>query len=182
MSTHETIRKLASSAEKEQKLSHEELKRLLHYNPDTGQFTWLVNRGGSARKGSIAGNKIKTTGYMKIGVNCTRYLLHRLAWFYMTEEWPKYEIDHINGVKDDNRFHNLREADRSQNQFNSGMASNNSSGYKGVTYCKKSRKYKSQIMIMYKRINIGYFDTPEEAHEAYKKKALELAGQYAKWE
>ena len=170
-----------TNTEKQQKLSHDELKRQLHYNPDTGKFTWLVSKKG-VRKGKIAGSKIKTTGYMRVKINFTEYHLHRLAWFYMTGAWPIKHIDHINGIKDDNRFHNLREADNSQNKFNTVMYRTNSIGYKGVTYCKRRKKYLSQICIMYKQINLGYFDDPKEAHEAYKKKALEVAGQYARWE
>lgn len=172
---------VAINKENQNKLSHEELRRLLHYNPDTGQFTWRVTRRGKARKGSVAGTKTPNTGYYQLAINRTIYKQHRLAWFYMTGKWPENQIDHINGIKDDNRFHNLREATNSQNLHNIGAKSNNKTGYKGVSLHKPAGKYVANIMIKGKQLYLGIFDTPEEAHEAYKKKALEVAGQFARW-
>ena len=172
---------VAVNEEKQDKLSHEELRRLLHYNPETGQFTWRVARGGKARKGSVAGTKTPHTGYSQLVINRTIYKQHRLAWFYMTGKWPSDQIDHINGIRDDNRFHNLREATCSQNLHNVGLKSSNSTGYKGVSLHKPSGKYVANITVKGRQLYLGIFEAPEEAHAAYKKKALEIAGQFARW-
>ena len=171
---------VAVNKEKQSKLSHEELKRLLHYNPETGIFTWLVSRGNT-KPGKKAGYLESSLGYRRIRINKVDYKLHRLAWFYMTGKWPKNHIDHINGIKDDNRFHNLREATTSQNMFNNKTRSDNTSGYKGVGWHKKANKYVAYISVKGRQLYLGIFETPEEAHEAYKQKSLEIAGQFARW-
>lgn len=167
--------------ENQNKLSHEELKRLLHYNPETGIFTWLNTRG-SVKAGKKAGRTHRGRNYQRIRINGVIYQSHRLAWLYMTGKWPENQIDHINGIKDDNRFHNLREATNSQNSFNKKARSDSGTGYKCVSWHRKSRKYAAYIRIKGRQVHLGTFDTPEEAHEAYKQKSLEIAGQFARWE
>lgn len=112
-------------------LTQTRLKELLHYAPDTGVFTWLVNRG-SARVGMVAGTS-QGTGYIWTGVAGGRHLNHRLAWLYMTGNEPENCVDHVNGVTDDNRWCNLRAATVRQNQLNRvGNKKGNISGYKCV--------------------------------------------------
>src|SRR4029450_2313606 len=113
-------------------LTAERLRELLDYDPETGDFTWKVNRR-CVRSGSVAGNVNCVDGYCYIGVDARRYHAHRLAWLYIKGAWPNDQIDHINGNKADNRFANLRQATHSQNQANGGRYSNNASGYNGVT-------------------------------------------------
>ena len=103
---------------KEAALSLNALRVALRYDPETGHFIRLTDNSTRCPSGSIAGTLISTTGYRTIRVCNSRFLAHRLAWFYMYGEWP-FEIDHINHQKDDNRLINLRNSNRSQNMFNS---------------------------------------------------------------
>ena len=91
-------------------------------------------------------------------------------------------VDHINGDTMDNRKCNLRVCTQKQNAFNRDKQKNNTSGYKGVTFNKWSKRWQS--VITKNRVNyyLGLFDTPEEAYEAYKSKAKELHGEFAKVE
>src|SRR3989304_2031824 len=82
------------------------LKQIIHYDPDTGVFTWIVNRGRKAKSGYLAG-VISDLGYRRIQISGRKHYAGRLAWLYMTGSQPVNEIDHINGVRDDDRFSNL---------------------------------------------------------------------------
>jgi len=156
----------------------EELKRQLHYNPDTGIFTRIVSNSNRVKIKSIAG-WYTSNGYIYIDINCTSYSSHRLAWLYMTGNWPEDQIDHINHVRDDNRWLNLRECTNAQNGANAGKPKNNTSGYKGVSWNKGVKKWTAQIMFNYKKIHLGCFTCKHEAAEAHNAKALELHGEFA---
>jgi hypothetical protein len=164
-------------------LTQERLKQILDYNPDTGIWIWIGKthpRTNDSLIGTVAGTNIH--GYREIIVAGYHYYAHRLAWFYMTGMWPK-QIDHINGIKDDNRWSNLREATRSQNSFNRPKQRNNSSGYKGVTKIISGTrnpkvKWAARIMHNQKGIHIGLFDSKEDAAQAYNQTAMKLHGEY----
>jgi hypothetical protein len=158
-------------------ITQSELKEVLEYNPDTGLFVWKKN-SISKKSGSIAGSKYKN-GYIYIQINKKIYRAHRLAFLYMTGNFPENFIDHINHIRDDNRWTNLRDATLSQNQANRVNQKNNTSGYKGVSWNKQCKKWKAQISYMYKDIHIGLYTTPQEAAEAYKKKSIELFGKFS---
>lgn len=111
-------------------IKQEELKRVLTYDPDSGNFTFNIKKGGM-NIGDIAGY-IQADGYRAISCNGIQYKAHRLAWLYMTGSFPENQLDHINMNKDDNRFSNLRKATRSQNNMNRRSYSNNKLGCKGV--------------------------------------------------
>lgn len=98
------------------------LQELLEYAPETGVFRWRVNRT-SVRAGTMAG-RLDSKGYRQISVDGQRYGAHRLAWLYMNGEWPKHEIDHVNGDRDDNRIANLRDVVRTINMRNKRRYSN----------------------------------------------------------
>src|SRR5262245_11249534 len=93
------------------------VRSLLHYDLETGIFTWKVDRARHVCAGDIAGTRTPH-GYLVIGIRGTNYFAHRLAFLWVKGEWPKAELDHINLLKIDNRWVNLREATRSQNMFN----------------------------------------------------------------
>ena len=153
-------------------LTQEELKSLVYYNQDTGLFTWKVKRQG--RNKSTLG-WVESKGYIEICIAQKRLKAHRWAWFYVHGELPE-QIDHINGIKNDNRLCNLRVVTKKQNSENRGAQKNNTSGFKGVTHFQN--KWRSQIMHNKKNYHIGLFDTAEEAHIAYKQKAHELFTHY----
>jgi hypothetical protein len=94
-------------------------------------------------------------------------------------EWPQLFVDHINQSKSDNRICNLRQANRSENLFNHGKNKNNTSGVKGVTFCKRDNKWRAQIRIDSKTFNLGRFITKKEAAEAYIKRAKQHRGEFA---
>ncbi|MDI1360639.1 HNH endonuclease [Methylotenera sp.] len=145
-----------------------ELKKLLAYDPLTGHFTWLVSNNWSIKVGSNAGF-ISQEGYVVIKMFGIKYKGHRLAWLYMTGEFPKEDTDHINGVRSDNKFLNLREASREQNLRNTGKYKTNTSGFKGVSLVTKSKKWLAQATFKGQKKFLGLFKTPEEASESYQK-------------
>jgi len=154
----------------------QQLKELLHYDPETGIFTWRVSRG-SAKVGKQAGY-LNAHGYIVIRVFDRILRASRLAYLYMTGEWPKELIDHANMVRNDNRWLNLRPATRGQNKFNEGMQSNNKSGYKGVSWHKVTKKWRVQGQLNKKNHHLGLFDTPELAAAARDAFAKEHHGEF----
>lgn len=116
-------------------ISHKELTEKLTYDPDSGIFTWNVETR-RVPAGSIAGGSLEVVSrnnrYVKIGVGGRRYLAHRLAWYYMTGEWPEFCIDHIDRNTVNNRWSNLRAATHHQNRLNQKVRSDSSTGIKNV--------------------------------------------------
>jgi hypothetical protein len=159
-------------------LTQKELKELLHYNPETGVFTWKVTKSNRAVKGSVAG-RTNSRGYIKIRIQGKSYAAHRLAWLYMMGEWPKNYIDHVNGVRDDNRRSNLREATRQQNQFNRPSSKNSLCTYKGVSWNRKSKKWQVASKLNQKDKNLGHFSCEHEAGLVYNQFAMKHHGEYA---
>ena len=156
-------------AEKSKELTQAELKEILNYNPDTGIFTWKIKPCNQIHIGDIAGtlNKSKRCGYTVIQINKKRYQTHRLAWLYMTGNFPINQIDHINHIRTDNRIENLRDVTNQENQFNRSLQKDNTSGYTGVHWHKQANKWVTQIQINGKIIHLGLFNNPEEASQAY---------------
>lgn len=147
-------------------LDVETLKRHLLYEPETGSFIRLIGNTGKCKVGQVAGWRT-VLGYIDIKVRGIRYKAHRLAWLYMTGRLPIGDLDHANMIRHDNRFANLREATRSQNQSNRDKLSSNKSGFKGVNYHKASKKYAAQCSVNGKKKYLGIYDTPEQASAAY---------------
>lgn len=155
-----------------ERVSMDELKSILTYDENTGIFTWLISKGRCA-KGSIAGRKNKG-GYGHIQINKSDYLTHRLAWFYVYGKWPKYQLDHINGDRNDNRLCNLREVSNSENLQNSKTYRTNTSGFPGVSFDKKDKKWLAYIIVNYKQITLGRFINKDDAIEARKIAKIKL--------
>jgi hypothetical protein len=136
-----------------------------NYDPETGGLTW--------RDGKYAGQKVATKlqfGYLvvtpKIGGKRCRLRAHRVAFVLMTGHWPPYDIDHLNGIRDDNRWTNLRAATRSENKQNlGGPQRNGSSGFLGVS--PHGKRWQAHIKINGRQTALGNFTTKEEAYQAY---------------
>lgn len=160
-------------------ITQTQLHELLKYDPETGHFTRLTGR----HVGKIAGyQKEPSPGdkpYWAIQIGSRAYQAHRLAWLYMTGEWPKALTDHKDGDSLNNRWLNLREADFSTNTQNSCRRSDNRSGLKGVNYT-AARGWKARISLHGRRIHLGRFPTAEAAHAAYKEAAEKLFGEFAR--
>jgi hypothetical protein len=153
--------------ERERKLKHKFLVSVLDYDPETGKFKWKKVTSNRAVVGREPGF-VDKNGARCISVLSTRYLAHRLAWFYVHKKWPKAEIDHINGIPSDNRLANLREASKFQNTQNSRIRSHNTTGYKGIVkYQHDKNRFVAVIRAFNKVHHLGIFDTPLEAHLAY---------------
>lgn len=158
-------------------LSLERLRGALHYDPESGAFTWASPRR-KIRVGDEAGY-VDRHKYRIIHLDGVDYAAHRLAWFYVHGEWPD-EIDHINGEAADNRLCNLRIATRSQNNGNTRLPSHNTSGYKGVSFYKQTNRWQAYIKKDGQRYHLGFFATAEEAAAAYDRAAVEFFGEFAK--
>ena len=152
----------------------ERLYELFNYNTETGVLTRLVRTSNRNRAGDIAG-WLDAQGYRRVKFDGKTYQVHRLVWFYVHGTWPTDQLDHINGVKGDNRITNLREATNSQNQQNQRKPhSRNKNGYLGVTYRKRLDKWQARIKINGTQRHLGLFSTPEYANEAYLQAKREL--------
>jgi hypothetical protein len=158
-------------------ITQEYLKSLLNYDAETGIFTWLDSRNGKRKIGSVAGGD-KGEGYLKIKIDGSNYFSHRLAWLYITGNFPDGEIDHKNNIRCDNRFNNLRVVTRMQNMKNYSTPITNRSGKKGVSWCKASNKWKAQIQNSGKKVYLGVFSTINEAHIAYCEASKKYHGEY----
>jgi len=136
-------------------LAQKEIKELLHYDPDTGDFTWLIIPSNNVKIGDVTGWPDKRDGYMRIKVKGKQYLSHRLAWFCVHGVWPRHEIDHINHDRSDNRIVNLREATRLENMRNASRYKTNTSGVTGVYWHKPTKKWQASIAVEGKLLYLG---------------------------
>lgn len=140
------------------------LKIFLNYNPDTGVFTWITKPSIGVKVGDKAGY-VLNNGYRMIQLCGHQILEHRAAWLYVTGVLPD-EIDHVNCDRQDNRFSNLRICERHQNVWNTSIRSDNTSGAKGVTWNKQSKKWRARASKNGKRVNLGEFHNFEDAVKA----------------
>jgi hypothetical protein len=144
-----------------------DLKRLVSYNPLSGIFMAMPVRGSRLIPGSPLGT-LSRSGYLAFRILGKIRRAHRLAWFMVHGEWPEEYIDHINGIKTDNRIANLRSVTQSVNMQNLRTANcRNSTGYLGVSWDRKRGKYRAIIGVNGKNLTLGWFDEPEVAHQAY---------------
>jgi len=145
-------------------LTQDKLKEILFYCPTSGQFTWIKhNKHTNIKSRGIAGHTHPNTGYVSITIDRKFNAAHRLAWLYMTGNYPKYCIDHINGIKHDNSFDNLRSVDQSTNCKNRRINANNKSGVSGVYLDKDTGKWEVRIGHNKKRHYFGRYKDLDEA-------------------
>lgn len=149
---------------------YESIVQLLTYDPETGSIAWRV-RGASRRLSKVAGNARKD-GYIDLDITVDgvriRPKAHRIAWLLHYGQWPEGVIDHINGVRNDNRIANLRDVTHKVNMENrSPIAPCNKTNLLGVVTLPDGRGFRSLISTDGKEIHLGVFDTAAEAHAAY---------------
>ena len=160
----------------------EELFQSLHkefsYNPETGVMTRTVQTSRRVKVGDFAGS-MGLDGYYRVMHRSKLYLVHRLIWVMMTGKMPIKHMDHINGIRSDNRFCNLREATHSENMRNRPSFGKSKSGLKGAKWHKGQQKWTSSIRVLGKEKWLGTFNSKEEAHAAYCAAAIEYHKEFA---
>ena len=161
-----------------QALTQDALKQMLWYDPETGVFRWRHSkRRGQIKPWSLAGSPC-SRGYLQTQIDGKAYLNHRLAWLYMTGGWPTDMIDHINQIKSDNSWSNLREATNAQNQWNVDIKASSQIGVKGVQ--KQYGKYCPIIKVNGVIHRLGRFSTLAEAESVVTEYRRKLHGEFAK--
>lgn len=169
-------------------ITQERVREVLYYDPVTGAWTWRDRpemspqwRGRFANK--PAGGNDPDTGYPRIRIDGTLYYGHRLAFVYMTGEWPPDEVDHKNLGRSDCKWENLRPATHSQNGLNKLAKAGNRSGYKGATFDKnwgRRGRWVATLQVGKIRYRKGGFESALEAHEQYKRFVEEYCGEHGR--
>ena len=145
-------------------ITAEEARERLAYDAQTGALTWLTHRS-SSRIGRWA-KCLDVRGYVQVNIKTVVYKGHRLAWLIHYGEWPDGDIDHINGIRDDNRIANLRAVSNRVNCQNKGNHSARGAvGLLGVHYY--AGKWAAKIHVGKKQIYLGRFNSADLAHAAY---------------
>lgn len=161
----------------DQILTQEELHRLFDYKD--GHLYWKIKPSKCTSIGDKVGCLDTHNLYIKSSYKDKNYLVHRLVFAWHYGYFPKM-IDHINGIRFDNRIENLRAADDKSNQWNQKLHSRNTSNYKNVIFRKDKQRWACRFKVNGKHIMRGYFKTPEEANELAIKMRQEFHGQFAK--
>jgi hypothetical protein len=160
-------------------LTAERLRHVIHYDPVSGLFTWVMSRG-TAMAGNRAGSVHKPTGYRLIRIDGIKYRCARLAWLYMTGDWPPVEVDHRDLNFDNDRWLNLRAATQSQNSANRRRLRNNTTGHTGVR--RRRTGWQARISVERRLITLGTFMTITEASAAYRAAKVEYFGEFGRIE
>lgn len=146
-------------------ITAELIRERLNYDADTGVFTWRTSSRVPSKVGRVAGSH-DVRGYLQLRIGGNVLKLHRLVWLHVYGEWPRGQIDHINGVRDDNRLSNLRVVTHAINcQNKRAPLPSNKSGFLGVSW--HAGAWRATIVLNGKQYHLGRFKTPEEAHYAY---------------
>ena len=148
-------------------ITQERLMGLFHYNPDDGVFTRLVVLSNNTKIGDVAGS-IGPLGYLRISIDNRSYACHRLAFLYMTNAFPENDTDHINGVRHDNRWVNLRSVSHKDNQKNQKVRKSNKTGHIGVYWREDTRKWSVRIGVNGRLLALGCFSDINDAVAARK--------------
>lgn len=146
----------------------ERLQKLMNYDATSGDFYWSISINPRAPVGSMAGKKSISQGYRHISIDGVSYKAHHLVWLWFNGKLPTHQIDHINGNRLDNRIENLRDVPQRLNTWNLQSAKKNSkSGILGVDWKASHKKWRAQIRIDGRKVQIGLYDTAEDAAAAY---------------
>lgn len=159
-------------------LTQERLKEVMHYDPLTGQFTWIKTLSRRAVAGTKSGNPY-SNGYLRSCIDGEEILCHRLAWFYMTGIWPDHEVDHKNRVRSDNSWNNLRPSTNSQNKMNRLAHKGSKSGIKGVSWSERRQLWQVSICTKGIRTYLGEFKDIELAKKAIEDARPVYHGEFA---
>ncbi|ADJ55390.1 putative homing endonuclease RB16 4 [Escherichia phage RB16] len=149
----------------------ENLLQCIRVEPETGKCFWLEKRSNKIPAGSEAGSFHKSSGYTRIKFENAMYIRSRVIFYYVNGYLPVM-VDHVHGVECGDMISNLRESNQVTNQQNRTRNKNNTVGFKGVSFNKKSQKYSAKITLHGVTKWLGFYDSAEEASEAYKAKAL----------
>lgn len=148
-------------------LTYEQALHMYSYDPETGSIVWKNTHTNNVKPGQEVGHDA-SNGYRNIKYMGRYYGAHRVAWLLSYGEWPEGYIDHINGVRNDNRLANLRDTTFQGNMQNRhGPHSQNKSGFRGVRWSAHHKKWRADIKVDGKTKYIGHYETPERAHAAY---------------
>ena len=148
------------------------IRQAFSYDSGSGVITRKIDSNHRWRAGTIVGSH-DHYGYLELRFGDARYKAHRLAWFLYHGEWPNDDIDHINGVRDDNRIVNLRVVSNSENCKNRSKPKHNTSGHVGVTWDKSVEGWRTRISVNKKVIFLGVFEDKEKAIAVRKKAEVE---------
>lgn len=138
---------------------------LLEYQHETGILIWKIRVNSKVPAKAKAGN-VMNQGYLAVTIKGKKLLAHRVAWLLFHKNWPKGQIDHINGIKLDNRICNLRDVNASENLKNRRIPGGKNP-YVGVSKIKNTNFWQANIGYNNFQKNLGRFDTPEKARLAY---------------
>lgn len=148
-------------------LTAELARKLLAYDRASGVLVRKVSLTNSVKVGDVAGS-INKKGYISVCVGGRYYLAHRVIWLMEHGQWPTEQLDHINGVKTDNRLCNLRSVDNATNAQNKpAKSARSSSGLLGVSWMSAAKKWRAQIQVRGRVVYLGLFTDKEAAHAAY---------------
>lgn len=172
-------------------ITAENIRTFVDYDSVTGRFTWktreirpgmkLTDEGWNTRfAGKLVAERRHRHGHLQIGLFCKNYIAHRIAWMWFYGVKPERDLDHKNGDPSDNRISNLRLATTSQNLMNSKTRTDNTSGVKGVSWSRKSKKWYAYIVVDQKMRALGLYDEIDDAITARKRAETELHGEFAR--
>lgn len=160
-----------------------ELLARLRYDEETGKLFWREHEGHKYFNTRFAGKEAgykKGFGYLAISWEGMNLLAHRVIWKMKTGKEPAASIDHIDGDQSNNRWNNLREVSHDQNMWNAKLFRNNKSGYRGISFIQHHQKWRAAISVNGKKQHLGYFNTPELAHAAFKDATFKMRDEFAR--
>lgn len=162
----------------DRQISFERLHEIFVLDHATGQLFWKSRTSASEEwnlrhAGKLAGF-LSNHGYINVYIDGTLYRAHQIVWTMCTGKWPVYSIDHRNGIGTNNIPENLREATHSEQSQNQKRRSDNTSGYTGVSFANKEKKWIAQIKLNGKYYHLGFYETPEQASDAYREAKSKL--------